>query len=131
MKISKFATDLDLEEEGVWVEIGDGAKLKVARVGNPRYRERIRQLTKPYRNQIRSSTLPEDISDDLVLKAFSECILLDWEGLEDDKGKPITYSKEHAYELLKGLRDFRSLVAEIAQEQETFRRNEAEAEGKS
>jgi len=131
MKISRFATDLGLEEDGVWMDIGDGASLKVARVGNPRYRKRIAQLTKPYKRQIRSDTLPEDLSDELVLKAFSETILLDWKGIEDDKGKAIKYSQEAAYKLLSGLRDFRSLVAEIAMEQEAFRAEEAEAEGKS
>ena len=131
MKVSRFATDLTLEEEGVWVDIGEGAKLKVARVGNPNYQKRIRQLRAPYRSQIRQKSLPEDVSDKLVIQAFSECILLDWEGLEDDKGKPIKYSQENALELLTNLKDFRALVGEIAMEHETFRRAEVEAEGKS
>lgn len=131
MKISRFATDLGLEEEGVWVDIGEGAQLKVARVGNPRYRSRVRELSKPYKRQIRADILPEDMSDEIVLRAFSETILLDWKGIEDDNGEPIPYSHENAYELLKGLRDFRTLVADVAQEQETFRRVEAEEEGNS
>lgn len=131
MKISKFATDLDLEEGGVWVDIGDGAQLKIARIGNPRYQKVIRRLRAPYRAQIRNKTIPEDVSDDLVVKAIAECILLDWKGLEDDNGKSIKYSQDRAYELLTGLKDFRLLVAEIAMEGEAFRMAEAEEEGKS
>lgn len=131
MKISKFATDLTLEEEGVWVDIGEGAKVKVARIGNPKYRARLRELQKPYRRQIRLDTLPEDLNDEIVIRAIADTILLDWSGIEDDKGKAIKYSKDAAFELLKGLRDFRGLIADIALEQQTFRREEEEEEGKS
>lgn len=131
MKISKFATDLELEESGVWVDIGEGARLRVARVGNPRYRKRLRELLAPHKRLVRIDKLPEDLSDELVIKAFAETILLDWEGLEDDNGEPIEYSVEHAIELLTGLRDFRMMVAEIANEQEAFRREEQKEEGNS
>lgn len=131
MKLSRFTTDSTLELNGVWVDIGEGAKLLVARVGNPRYRERLRALMKPYKRQVRTDTLPEDLSEDMVLRAFSETILLGWEGLEDEDGKAVPYSREKAYELLRDLRDFRAIVAEIAQEQETYRAMEAEAEGNS
>lgn len=131
MKISRFATDLDLEESGVWIDIGDGAQLKIARVGNPNYQKVIRRLRAPYRAQIRNKTLHEDLQDDLVIKAFAEAILLDWKGLEDDNGKAIKYSQENAYQLMKDLKDFRALVGEIALEGEAFRRAEEEAEGKS
>lgn len=131
MKLSRFTTDSTLELNGVWVDIGEGAKLLVARVGNPRYRERLRALMKPYKRQIRTDTLPEDLSEDMVLRAFSETILLGWEGLEDDNGAAVPYSREKAYELLRDLRDFRAMVAEIAQEQEAYRAVEAEAEGNS
>lgn len=131
MKISRFATDLNLEENGVWVDLGDGGQLLIARMSNPAYRDRIRILTKPYKRQIRNDSLEEGILDDLIIKAMSETVLLDWKGIEDDKGKPIKYSTKNAYELLRDLRDFRVLVSELSTEQELFRRAETEAEGNS
>jgi hypothetical protein len=131
MKISRFATDLDLEENGVWVDIGEGAELLVARVGNPRYSEAIRKLTKPVRQQLRNDTLPADKMDEIMLKAFSETILLDWKGIEDDNGKPIKYSTENAYQLMRDLKDFRAIVDEIARAGEAYRKEEREAEGNS
>ncbi|MDH3377783.1 MAG: hypothetical protein OEQ39_12615 [Gammaproteobacteria bacterium] len=129
MKISTFATDLDLEEKGVWVDIGDGGKLLIARLGNPRYQEAVRRLSKPHKTQIRNKTISEDLSDELLLKAMAESILLDWKGLEDDKGKVIKYSTETAFQLLRDLRDFRNLVVELATEQAAFRREETAQEG--
>lgn len=129
MKISTFATDLDLEENGVWVDIGDGGQLLVARMGNPRYLEVVRRISRPHKNRIRTKSINEELSDDILIQAMAEAILLDWKGLEDDKGKPIKYSKEAAYELMKGMRDFRNLVVEIASEQAAFRREENEAAG--
>ena len=131
MKISKFATDLDLEEKGTWVDIGEGGQILVARIGNPAYREKMRHLSKPYQSQIRQGTLPEDLNDEIFLKAIVETILLDWKGIEDDNGKEIKYSKDAAMKLLLGLRDFRDLVIEIARSQATFRREEIEETGKS
>lgn len=129
MKISSFATDLDLEENGVWVDIGDGGSLLIARLGNPRYTKAVREISKPHKALIRNKTISEDLSDELLLKAMAQAILLDWKGIEDDKGKEIKYSKDAAFQLLKDLRDFRNLVTEICQEQAAFRRDELAEEG--
>jgi hypothetical protein len=129
MKISTFATDLDLEENGVWVDIGDGGMLLIARLGNPHHQAAIRRISKPHKALIRNKTINEELSDELLLKAMAEAILLDWKGLEDDKGKTIKYSKGAAYDLLRDLRDFRNLVTELANEQVSFRREEVAAEG--
>jgi len=129
MKISSFATDLDLEENGVWVDIGDGARLKLARIGNPAYTKLQRELAKPLRQQLRRNSVPQDKLLDIQLQLLSRTVLLDWEGLEDDKGKKIKYSTENAFQLMRDLKDFRRLVEETADEQATFARIEAEEVG--
>lgn len=129
MKISTFATDLDLEEKGVWVEIGDGGSLLIARIGNPKYNEHVRRTAKPYKRQVRQGTMDEKLSAKLLNESMANTILLDWKGIEDDKGKPIKYTVEAAGQLLNDLKDFRALVFELATEQQTFRRQEMEAEG--
>jgi hypothetical protein len=131
MKISTFATDLDLEEDGVWIDIGDGGSLLVARLGNPKYREYLRKASKGLRSSIRNKSISEELSDEILLKAMSETILLDWKGIDDDNGKPIKYTKETCLKLLTDLRDFRLLVTEIASEQQSFRREVTDKEGNS
>ncbi len=43
----QFATDAVLVEEGAWFDIGDGARLRVARAGNRRFRPSLRKYRKP------------------------------------------------------------------------------------
>jgi len=129
MKISSFATDLGLEENGVWVEIGDGASLLIARMGNPKYNEHVRRTAQPYKRQVRNGTMDENLSAKLLNASIAATILLDWKGLEDDKGKEIKYTRATAEQLLGDLKDFRALVVEIATEQQTFRRAEMAEEG--
>lgn len=131
MRISKFATDTGLEEDGVWIDIGEGASLKVARIGNPRYRKALRAATKPHARSIRMGILPQDQIEELELNVIADTILLDWKGIEDDNGDPIEYNRENALQLLQNLRDFRALVLDIAQEQQAFRREEQEESGNS
>lgn len=123
MKLSKFKIDHNVAEEGQWVDIGDGVELKIARMGNRKYNETIRRLSKPHKYQIDNDTLPQEISEEIMNKAVAECILLDWKGLEDDDGQPINYSRQKAFELLSDpdLAPFKRQVIGIAQTDETFR----------
>lgn len=122
MDIGKLKTNLDLESEGVWVELGEGARIKVARMNNPRHSAALRRITKPYRRQIEAGTLNEDISYRLIGEALAEGILLDWEGLTDN-GEEIKYSPKTAKDLLTNpqLRDFRGQVEAAATDAEQFR----------
>lgn len=126
MKISAFRTDENLEVEGVWVDLGDGGKVKVARLGNPQHRKVSQALGRPHQAQIRAGRLKPEVAEKLGIQATAQAILLDWEGIEDDDGKLIPYSQEKALELLTELKDFRDTVLEIAGEMETFRAQEIE-----
>lgn len=126
MKISAFRTDENLEVEGVWVDIGDGGKVKVARLGNPNHRKVSQALGRPHQAQIRANRLRPEVAEKLGIQATAQAILLDWEGITDDDGKPVPYSQGKALDLLTEFKDFRDLVLEIAGEMETFREQEIE-----
>lgn len=131
MDIGKFKTDLNRELDGVWVDIGKEARLKIARIGNPAYKETFRRLAKPYQRQIRTGTLSDEVAERILAQSLAESVLLDWEGLEEN-GKPLPYSKKAALDLLTNpqLKDFRDLVAELANESELFHQQDVdEAEG--
>ena len=77
------------------MDIGDGAKIKVARQGNPNHRRISQALAKPHRAQLNSKRgIDPKLAEQLVTQAIAQAILLDWEGLEDDAGKSIPYSVE-------------------------------------
>lgn len=127
MDLGKFRSNLDLESEGVWVELGEDARIKVARMNNPRHASALRRLTKPYRRQIEAGTLNEDIAYRVIGEAMAEGILLDWQGLTEN-GEPLKYSPKAARDLLTNpqLRDFRAQIEAAANDAEQFRLEEIE-----
>ena len=122
-KLSQFKQDVTKSEDGVKVDLGDGLKVTVARIGNKKYQDFIRKSTKPYQQAIRNKTLADSVFEKIMNEAMADSILLDWEGMEDDQGDVIKYSKEKALEILSdpAYADFKQLVSDLANEQETFR----------
>lgn len=126
MKISTFKTNEQREQEGVWEDAGGGLRLKVARLGNLRYEEYLRQTGKPYARQMRHGTVDNKVLEDLIRQAMARHVLLDWENLDDEQGNPIPYSHEKALELLTKYRDFHQMVLEIAQDARLFKEQDLE-----
>lgn len=124
MKLSKFKTDLNAAKNGVKVQLDDDSSVTIARAGeaNPEYSKTLRELMKPYQTQARAGSLPDAVFEDIINKCYAECILLGWEGLEDDQGNTIPYSKDKAFEILsdKAYVEFRKLVMELSSEAATF-----------
>lgn len=129
MKFSKFKTNTTLEQDGVWVDIGEGAKVRVARFGNPAYQKHLERSYKPYRKMQRTGTVPEELQRKLFIDAMANTILLDWSGFKDDNGADVPYSVSAAIEKLTDLKDFREFISELATEAETFRDEEIAEEG--
>jgi len=122
MKIRKiFGTDKVKEDEGTWIDMGDGAKIKVARMGNPKYTKEFQRLTKPYRQAIRRGTIQEELAEKLLIEALAKHILIGWVGITDDNDKEIAYSTENSIMLLTELKDFRDYVTEQATSIENFK----------
>lgn len=121
MDITKFRTDEEKERKGVWIPIGDGAELLIARWGNPEMVKTSERLMEPpeIKQAYRHGALSEEKALEINIETMAESILLDWRGLEE-KGKSIQYSKAKAIELLR-IKDFCGLVTAISKTQENFR----------
>ncbi len=115
-----FGTDAKKEQEGVWHDLGDGIRVRIARIGNPNYQKRFQAISKPHRRAIRRGTLNEEIAEQLLVQCLSETIVLDWEGIElDDVTVP--YSTENAIKILTDYKDLREYINDIANEMEGYR----------
>ena len=123
MDIKKsFGTNSTLENEGVWIELGDGASIKVARVGNKENKAILKKLIAPHKMAARNDKLADEIWDKITVESIAATILLDWKGIEDD-GKPLPYTKENATRLLTDYKDFREQVASFSSELALFQSN--------
>lgn len=133
MKIySRYKTDDDAELNGTWVDLGDGAQVKVARFGNTKHRELIAKLQKPYTSILKAGLeIPEDAKMKMAVESIASAILIEWRGIEDESGKEIPYSIEAAKKLLTELKDFRDTITYLAMQQETFRQTAIEEAAKN
>ena len=118
-KLSNFKTDKNAEQEGVWVDYGSGFRVKLGRVGNRKFKEFMLKRGKPHMRKMQQGTMDADTADVLMREAIAQTILLDWEGLLDDNGKPIPYSKEEAKKALE-IDDFYQEIFDLAQQRELF-----------
>lgn len=132
MKISALKTNRQSEVEGIWVDGPEGLRLKVARMGNPKYQAAVRRIGKPHARQLRQLTADTAIVEDVSKRAVAETILLGWENLQDNDGKDIPYSSQKAYELFNEVPDFYTMVCEYASDVQLYRDDAMqEAQGNS
>ena len=124
MDISNFKTDLTREDQGVWLEVGDGFAVRVCRLGCKAHAELYRSLTSPpgIRAAIESNAYPPAKHVEMQVELLAQTILKDWRGMTD-KGQPVPYSIEKAKEVLQ-LKDFRGLIHSLADQQSNFRSDE-------
>lgn len=104
MKLTELAVDADRAENGAW--IGDipemeGLRLKVRGNMNADWRRLQARLldTVPRKKRLGGRVDPDEM-DRIIGSCLLNACLLDWEGLEDEDGKPIPYSKQFAQKLL-------------------------------
>ncbi len=121
--IGSFRVDVDTEVNGFWHEVS-GAKLCIARVGNPTYKRLVRERLAPH---IRKR-LSEDQIDQILGTILGECILIGWENLQEN-GKELPYSKRDAVRLMTSqeYHDFRDIVVYLSEQEEFYRADYVEA----
>jgi hypothetical protein len=103
MKLSAGKINPVALEQGAWVgdipDMGD-LKLKVRGVNNAAWRELERKLIEalPREKKIRGR-IDQKEQDRITSECLYQTALLDWDGFEDDDGKPILYEQGLAKEL--------------------------------
>ena len=108
------------EVEGVDVTYY-GVTLTVARANNTNFKHQFRTLIAPYKYQMENNqNIPQDVSEDIMLKCYAKSILVGWKGLKDEDGKEIPYSNEKAYELLKEDEDAFEFVKNQSNNMDSF-----------
>lgn len=128
-----FATDSQVEKDGVWVPVGkDGDKeirFRLARAGggNTRYLKLLELKTKPLRRQIQNDLIDIKTSDELMMEVFAETVVVDWENVFED-GVAVPYSKEKCLEYFKALPDLFNDVREQASKAAYYRSEVMEKE---
>lgn len=125
---SQFDVDQNLETQGVWEDIGDGAWLLVARAGNDNWNAEYQRMPRTIRRKIENPPKgAEGFRDEKICELMANTILLDWKGLADE-GKEIRYSKENAKKLLLKYPEFRDFVFQLSNDSNRFLRESEKEE---
>jgi len=125
MEFEKFATDEKLEELGRWFPVGEGASCLIARTGNTRYREMLRNKLGVYEQSLQQRILDDNTADAVLIEVMAKTILLGWKGFEDKK-KEVPYTVEAAIGYLTKYKDFRNFVARSADNMSAYRKGATE-----
>ena len=123
LKFSEFVTSDQKELEGVWCDIGQGARLLIARAGNPDHEAEVARLEREYRSQSMASDgeLPPDVRREIAIRAMAKTLLRGWEGLVLDDGLPFPpYTVEEGEKTLRAARDFRNLVSNLSMDRRRY-----------
>lgn len=132
---NQFKTDPELEKAGLWLEYGPNSKkqeqrIRIARAGgaNTQFQKRMEALTKPYRRQIQTEIIGNDVVQRLMRQAYAETVVLGWENIEGPNGEDIPFSVENCVQLFTDLPDLFTDVQEQAQKAVLFRAEVREAD---
>ncbi len=116
---STYEVDPTKESEGVWVPWED-AQIKVGRVGGPAYQKALRARTKMGSRGFRQT---DEHQTNILCEVMADAVLLDWKGIKEG-GKPVPFSRDNAYAMLKKYAQFRDEVTALASNFELFRTEE-------
>ena len=117
-----YKSDINLRNEGVWINLSATESIKVRAFNCPKHVETLKKLTKPYKSQIERKVLDDEILEDLHMKALAQSILIDWKGIKDEKGKDLECNFQNVYDLLTNetMIDLKAEVIFLAKERQTF-----------
>jgi hypothetical protein len=127
----RFGTDAALEQEGVWVDFGDGLQLRIIADSVGRVRDlRQRLQYGKYRSYYLRMNIPPHVEDAVNIE-IATALITDWRGVTNGDGSAIPCAPEAVRQVMTDLRELRANVLFAASTAETFRRQEVEVMAKN
>ncbi len=125
----QFDADLTSTETGAWAEF-QGSQFLIAHISNMRFQRTLARLQQPYRRKIENGSMDPQTSKDILCRAMSEAILLDWKDVANTDGEATKYTPAAGNTALSKNAEFRDFVSDFAVNLSNFRDQEAEDLGK-
>lgn len=129
-----YATDKQVEQEGIWVPVGktdDGQDIefRLARAGgaNMKYLKVLEVKTKSLRRAIDNEMVDKKTSDAVLMDVFAETVVLDWKNVVwPGEKEPLKCTKENILRIFKALPDLFDDVRNQATKSAHYRQLEQE-----
>lgn len=117
-----FKTSEKLEQTGIVIDYGD-FRFRVARAGgaNKEYQKALERKTRPFKRAIQADAFTNDQAIAVLREVYAETVILGWEGVTDESGKPMEFSRENALKLFNDLPDLFSDLMQQANNSALYR----------
>lgn len=112
-----------LSESGVWatVRIGDAEWRFLIRSREAKqYQQALERHMAPLRRRYRNQEVPNDVSQDALIRIFAEASIVDWQGVTDAAGEPLPCTLENKVLVLETFPQVRDVIAGTATEYGAF-----------
>jgi len=129
-----YKTDVKKEsDKGIEMDLPGGAKMWLRRAGgaNTRFDKAMDAVMKPFRRQIQQGILEEGKARELEATVYARAVVIDWEGVTDEKGKMLDCTEENIVKLFCDLPDLFMDVKQQASDMANFRRQQQESDAKN
>lgn len=110
-------------EDGTWVAIGNGVKIKVRAPQSAHSKATRKKLEAPHAALTRGGReLPEDVAEDILIKQMSQSLIADWSGVfEDDDKTAVPGTPENIEKALRAYPWFRDDAGAVIGNRETYK----------
>lgn len=119
-------------DQGIALDYGTFT-IRVARAGgaNKKFGKLLNDRLKPYRRQIDNDTLGEGIAEKVMAETYADAVILGWDGVTDESGKPLVYCRANVIKLLLDLPELFLDIQQQAVKAGNFRIEERETDAKN
>lgn len=114
----------DLVANGVWKEF-KGSEFLIAHLSSVTFQRALARHQQPHTKKLQEGKLDPEINRQVVAKAMSEGLLLDWRKVKNN----VTYTPKLGYAALMKQPDFRDFVSSTAADLTNYLKEEAEELG--
>lgn len=126
----RYATDETLENNGTWRDLGNDARVLVARAGNLAYGKELARLFELHEKDIKADDdKSTEVIKKIMVEVLAKTVLLGWEGITY-KRKAMSYSIDNARVLLAH-DDFRKEITKLAEDQNAYKAKLEEEQGEA
>jgi hypothetical protein len=128
-KLTKFRTDAHKERGGQWFPFREGIEFLIASIECAAYQGAFRAALKQHKHRLRADAIDDETMAKMQAKLIADHLLLDWKNVDDDDGKPLTFSTAAAERFLADpqLRSVAKFVLECAGDEAAYRAETQEA----
>jgi len=121
---------VDKEEAGEWAQF-KGSEFLIASSGCNKFQRLFSKLQMPHRRALDKNRLDPEIQLDIMSRAISKALLLNWRDVVDSKGELVEFDSDMAYKALKGNSELREFITNYSTDLSNYIGEEQDELGKS